>query len=76
MNAFSAIASSKSGLGGNTTASVQSYLMEELHRNGVTLLMNSLSEDAPISEHKLTASNLANNIITLVRQGQFDGVSI
>ena len=50
--------------------------MDELHRNGVTLLMNALADEAPISEQKATATNVANNIINYVRQGQLDGVSI
>ena len=38
--------------------------------------MNALADEAPISEQKATATNVANNIINYVRQGQLDGVSI
>jgi len=55
---------------------VQFYLLEELHRNGVTLLINALADEAPISQQKVAASSVANNIISVVRSAQFDGVSI
>lgn len=48
-NAFSQIAALKTGKGGSTTASLQQYLLDTYHDNGMTLLMNVFADEAPIS---------------------------
>jgi hypothetical protein len=75
-NAYQEIAASKAGKGGSSTTSVQKYLIDQLHINGVALLMNALADEAPITEAKANASLVADTIASLVSQNQLDGVNI
>lgn len=49
LNAFTSIAGSKAGRGGNTTSTIQSYILDLYHQSDAKLLLNAFSDEAPVS---------------------------
>ncbi len=76
LNAFSTISGLNPGLAGNTTSAVQSYLLQNYHNYGVSLLLNAFADESPISQSGISASIVAQNLITTVITSQLDGVSL
>lgn len=76
LNAYTTIAGLNPAAAGNTTASVQLYLLRTYHNYGVKLLLNAFADEAPISQANSRASQVAQTIIDAVTSGQLDGVSL
>lgn len=49
LNAFTSIVGSKAGRGGNTTNTLQSYILDSYHQANAKLLLNAFGDEAPIS---------------------------
>ena len=49
LNAFTSIVGSKPGRGGNTTSTIQSYILDLYHQSNAKLLLNAFADEAPIS---------------------------
>ena len=75
-NAYSSIMGMRYTNAGNNTASVQQHLLKLYHEAGVRLLLNALSNEAPISAGNVSPITLANNIAKVIEATQLDGVSI
>lgn len=76
LNAFTSIVGSKAGRGGNTTNTLQSYILDSYRQANARLLFNAFGDEAPISEAKSDPSIVAKNIINVIQASQLDGVSI
>jgi hypothetical protein len=55
---------------------VQTYLLQVYHRANSKLLFNALANEAPISDLRLSANKVAQNIVNVLQTTQLDGVSI
>lgn len=75
-NAFSQIAALKTGRGGSTTSSLQQYILDTYHKNGMLLLMNALADEAPVSNLNTSPDTVGQSIISMVKSTQLDGVSV
>lgn len=76
LNAYSSIAGLKAGRGGNTTATIQSYILDNYHDYGAKLLFNAFADEAPVSQAKADPLLVSQSIINIVQNSQLDGVSI
>ncbi len=76
LNAFASIAGLKPGRGGNTTASLQSYILDNYHQHGAKLIFNAFGDECPISILKADPLLVAQSITNMVKVSQLDGVSL
>ena len=76
LNAFASIAGLKPGRGGNTTATLQSYILKNYHEFGAKLIFNAFADECPVSLTKSDPLATAQSIVEVVKASQLDGVSL
>ncbi len=59
MNAYLSITAAKDSIAGNTTRSVQRYILRKYHFASSKLIFNALSNEAPVSASKINPNTLA-----------------
>lgn len=76
LNAFNNIAAGKRMTSGSNNQEVQNYLLDKYRRGKAKLLFNAISNEGVVSQLKINAGTLAQNIISMLSASQLDGVSI